>query len=102
MLQTGDSASIFSLPQLDGRHWRLEPGKPTLLVFFETDCPTCRLTIPYLNRLAQSITGGAEIIGVSQDGDVATRELVEAAPIRFPVVVDRDLRVSREYDPQAV
>src|SRR5215475_10014257 len=80
MLQPGSSVSLFSLPQLDGGDWRLERGKPSLLIFFETDCPTCQLTIPYLNRLAQALDGRAEIIGISQDGEA----------------------VSREYDPQAV
>src|SRR5262249_12148978 len=102
MLQSGGSVSFFSLPQLDGRDWRLERGIPALLVFFETDCPTCRLTIPYLNRLAQALEGKAEIVGISQDGEASTRELVEQAPIKFRVVLDRDLRVSRAYDPQAV
>src|SRR5262245_64172921 len=102
MLQPGSSVSSFSLPQFDGGDWRLELGKPSLLIFFETDCPTCQLTIPYLNRLAQAIDGKAEVVGISQDGEVATRELVEQAPIKFTVVLDRDLSVSREYDPQAV
>src|SRR5215813_8077442 len=102
MLQPGSSVSLFSLPQLDGYDWSLERGKPSLLVFFETDCPTCHLTIPYLNRLAQAIDGKAEVVGISQDCEAATRELVEQAPIKFTVVLDRDLSVSREYDPQAV
>jgi peroxiredoxin len=102
MLQSGSSAPLFSLPRLDGDDWRLEGGKPALLVFFETDCPTCRLSIPYLNRLEQALAGKAEIVGISQDGAVSTRELVAQAPIKFPVVLDRDLSVSREYGPQAV
>src|SRR5262250_1937600 len=102
MLQSGSSAPLYSLPRLDGGEWRLELGKPSLLVFFETDCPTCRLAIPYLNKLAQALDGKAEVIGISQDGVAATRELVEQAPIKFTVVLDRDLSVSREYDPQAV
>ncbi len=102
MLKPDSSAPLFSLSRLDGRDWRLERGKPALLIFFETDCPTCQLTIPYLNRLAQALDGKAEIVGISQDGEVATRELVEQTPIKFPVVLDRDLSVSREYDPQAV
>jgi peroxiredoxin len=102
MLQSGSPVTLFSLPRLDGGDWRFERGKPSLLVFFETDCPTCQLTIPYLNRLAQALDGRAEIIGISQDGEAATRELVEQAPIKFRVVLDRDLSVSREYDPQAV
>jgi peroxiredoxin len=102
MLQSGSPVTLFSLPQLDGGDWRLERGKPSLLVFFETDCPTCQLTIPYINRLAQALDGKADVIGISQDGDAATRELVERAPIKFTVVLDRDLSASREYDPQAV
>lgn len=102
MLQPGSSAPIFSLPRLDGGAWRLEQGRPSLLVFFETDCPTCQLTIPYLNRLAQALDGKAEIVGISQDGEASTRKLMEQAPIKFPVVLDRDLSVSREYDPRAV
>src|SRR5262245_46872831 len=102
MLQSGSSAPLSTLPRLDGCDWRLEQGKLSLLVFFEADCPTCHLIIPYLNRLAQTLDGKAEIVGISQDGEVATRELVEQAPIKFPVVLDRDLSVSREYDPQAV
>ncbi len=102
MLQTGSSAPIFSLHQLDEAVWRLESGRPTLLVFFETDCPTCLLLIPYLNRLAQALDGKAEIVGISQDDASSTRELIARAPIKFPVVLDRDLMVTREYDPQAV
>src|SRR5262245_58403620 len=102
MLQSGSSAPLFSLSRLDGVDWRLERGKPALLVFFETDCPTCRLAIPYLNRLAQALDGKAEIIGISQDGAAPTLELIDEAPIKFTVVMDRELSVSREYDPQAV
>src|SRR5262249_42383823 len=102
MLQSGSSAPLFSLPRLDGGDWRLQRGKSALLVFFEPDCPTCRLAIPYLNRLAQAPDGKAEIVGISQDGEASTRELIVRAPVEFPVVMDRDLNVSREYDPQAV
>jgi peroxiredoxin len=100
MLQTGDQAPRFSLEQLNGESLNFDgDGGPALLVFFETDCPTCKLTIPYLNRLAKS---NARIIGISQDSEAATRELAAQLPIEFPVVLDRDLNVSRAYDPIAV
>lgn len=102
MLRPGSQAPSFSLSELDGEVCQLGLNKPALLVFFETDCPTCQLTIPYINRLAQALDGKAEVIGISQDGEAATRELVERAPIKFTVVLDRDLSASREYDPQAV
>ena len=101
MLRPDDLAPGFSLPNLDGTVHRLEPGRPTLLVFFEADCPTCHLTIPYLNRLALRMHGSADVIGVSQDGEMETGMIVERLAINFPVLVDRELRVSRVYDPVA-
>jgi peroxiredoxin len=105
MLDAGDQAPIFSLTALDGTASRFESGpqsKLRLLVFFETDCPTCRLAIPYINRLSRELGEGSEILGISQDGEHPTRELVERAPIEFPVALDSDLRVTKLYDPVAV
>jgi peroxiredoxin len=106
MLQIGDQAPAFALPRLDGTLWQssLEAtGKPTLLVFFETDCPTCRLTLPYLNRLAGILgENKANIVGISQDSPEMTRELVEQLQLGFPILLDRDLSLSRRYDPAAV
>jgi hypothetical protein len=51
----------------------LQSGKKALLVFFETDCPTCQLALPYLNALKDSV----QVIGLSQDDEAATREFVK-------------------------
>jgi peroxiredoxin len=105
MLDAGDQAPGFSLTRLDGTTSRVENGslpKPLLLVFLETDCPTCRLTNPYLNRLFRKLGDGATILGISQDAERPTRQLVEQTPIEFPVAVDVDLSVTRLYDPVAV
>jgi peroxiredoxin len=102
MLRANDPAPGFALPLLDEQTWQLSRGRPTLLLFFETDCPTCRLTLPYLNRLARHLGENAAVIGISQDSETLTREIVEQTPITFPVALDRDLRVSRLYDPFAV
>ncbi|HKR95911.1 MAG TPA: redoxin family protein, partial [Candidatus Angelobacter sp.] len=51
----------------------LLPGRKALLVFFETDCPTCQLALPYLNNLGN---GSAQVIGLSQDNEASTREFV--------------------------
>jgi len=78
MLEAGDQAPGFSLTSLDGATFRFKGGEGylSLLVFFETDCPTCRLTIPYLNRLYREVGDTANIIGISQDSEGPTRELV--------------------------
>ncbi|MBI1789019.1 MAG: TlpA family protein disulfide reductase [Acidobacteria bacterium] len=67
-----------------------------LLFFFETDCPTCRLAAPYLNRL------GAKVTAISQDGEEATAEFVRQTGLRMRVEVDDGLRLSRRFDPEFV
>lgn len=72
---------------------------PRLLFFLQTDCPTCQLAVPYLNRIADS---GAVVTGLSQDDAEATRAFAAATAIRFAVTVDRDLAASRHHDVLAV
>jgi hypothetical protein len=67
----------------------------TLLVIFETDCPTCRLALPYLKALPN-------VIGVSQDSEEATRALVQELDLPYEVRVDRDMALSRQYNPTTV
>ncbi len=105
MLEAGNEAPRFSLNRLDGSELRFESGtqaKTSLLVFFEIDCPTCRLTIPYLNRLWREVGEGSRVLGISQDAETSTRELIEQAPIEFQVVIDSDLVITKLYDPVAV
>jgi hypothetical protein len=66
-----------------------------LLVFLQTDCPTCQLITPYLNTLAR---GGATVTGLSQDDSAATAAFIKAMGIVFPLDTDEELRESRRYD----
>ncbi len=105
MIEIDDGAPYFSLSLLDGAHWSFPEdaaGKPALFIFFETDCPTCHLTIPYINRLAQLVSESASIVGISQDGEEQTLTLVKRLPILFPVLLDTGLGVTRAFDPVAV
>jgi peroxiredoxin len=77
----------------------LQPGKKALLVFFETDCPTCQLALPYLNALNND---SIQVIGLSQDDEASTREFVRRLKIAYPVELDRGLKITRTYDPQSV
>ena len=77
-------------------------SRPTLLAFFETDCPTCQLTLPYLNQLGEVLGERANLVAVSQDSDCATEALAQSLPIEIAIHIDRGLVLSREYDPVAV
>jgi thiol-disulfide isomerase/thioredoxin len=78
---------------------RLQSGKKAIVVFFETDCPTCQLALPYLNALKND---SIQVIGLSQDDERATREFVSQLRIAYPVELDSELKISRAYDPQTV
>lgn len=90
MLEAGQAAP--SIPSLAA-------NKPALLVFFETDCPTCQLALPYLNALNGD---SVQVLGISQDAEPASREFVCQMQIAFPVEIDHGLKLSRAYDPQSV
>ena len=98
-------APPFSLRRLDGTAWNLTDetaGRPGILFFFETDCPSCRLSVPYFKRLADWLGDSAAVVGISQDPVEPTREIVSRLGMDFSVVLDTDLSVSRLYDPLAV
>jgi peroxiredoxin len=107
MLAPSESAPSFDLTRLDGEPWSLDDalGDGTVLVvFLETDCPTCRLAVPYVERLVEALgpDGIARVVAVSQDGEEESLELVEAYGVSFPVLRDADLEVSRAFDPPSV
>jgi hypothetical protein len=77
----------------------LQPGKKAVVVFFETDCPTCQLALPYLNALGND---SVQVIGLSQDDEASTREFVRQLNIDFPVKLDSGLEITRAFDPQSV
>jgi hypothetical protein len=72
----------------------LPRGKPLLLFFFETDCPTCRLAAPYIAKF------GEKALSVSQDPDPAA--FVKEAGLGPHIAIDSELKLSRLFDPQFV
>ncbi len=76
MLNVGSIAPEFSLKKI-GR-------ERVLLVFFKISCPTCQLTLPFLERLKSKVA----VVGVSQDDARSTKEFLEYFQITFPVLTD--------------
>ncbi|MGZ7061102.1 MAG: TlpA family protein disulfide reductase, partial [Candidatus Angelobacter sp.] len=91
----GAIPQVQNAPAIPG----LQSGKKALLVFFETDCPTCQLALPYLNALKQD---SIQVIGLSQDDERSTREFVNQLKLSYPVELDSGLKITRAYDPQNV
>ena len=70
----------------------------TLVVIFETDCPTCRLTFPYLNKLARA----ANVVGISQDDEASTNAFRQQLAPEFPIYPDPTFAITNAFDPMFV
>ena len=82
-------APSFSLRDLDGAARSLDSllaDGPAVLAFFKIDCPTCQLTFPYLQRMADR--GQRRIVAISQDDEEGTREFHTDFKIRLETLID--------------
>jgi hypothetical protein len=62
-----------------------------MIAVLQTDCPTCQLIIPYLNRLAAS---GVPLTGISQDAAGDTADFVRRMEVAFALDLDPGYRKS--------
>ena len=102
----GDLAPSFALSRAGGERWSSDSETargPVLLAILETDCPTCRLVVPYLKRLDETLgSNPGRVIAISQDPEDDTRQMVESLHIELPTLLDRDLEVSRLFELSSV
>ncbi len=75
-----------------------------LVNFWATWCGPCRQEMPHLNRLYEKYTrSGFVLLGVNVDDDTAQAAGVATKlGVKFPVLLDSDKRVSRQYDLNAM
>lgn len=58
---------------------------PVVLVFYKVTCPTCQMTLPYLQRLQ----GGAlRVFAICQDDAERAREFADAFEVKLPNLFD--------------
>ena len=91
----------FALPDSAGSSVRLGPRARgvTIVHFFATSCEACRDELPAFRRLVRRLAGKpVAILAVSVgDGDLRVRRFIDATPVNFPVLVDRDGAVARAW-----
>ena len=106
MLDVGERAPAFELPDLEGGRHRLADGLqqgPTLAVFWKSTCATCDLIFPYLQRLTEAYDSGRwQLLAVSQGRADESAEFARRLGLTIPVLVEGEgWPVSRQYDPEA-
>jgi peroxiredoxin len=90
MLAAGAHAPDIQLPDLNGNHFTLADALkngPVILAFFKISCPTCQMTFPFLQRLADA-SPATLLMAVSQDDAAATHEFHARFGVSMPTLLD--------------
>ncbi len=103
---TPSAAPDFSLPAREGGEVSLGAleGEVVLINFWATWCGPCREEMPLLEQIYQRYRPlGFTLLGVNveEDSEGALRWL-QQVPVSFPVLFDRESRVSKLYDVTAM
>lgn len=98
----GQAAPDFELQTIEGKSYKLSDlkGKPVMINFFATWCPPCRAEMPALQEaFAEYEAEGFIILAVNlNESDVAIRSFIERYNLTFPIIVDKQDKVSKAYD----
>jgi len=92
MLRVGDIAPDFTLVDVHGVEKTLDEllaTDPIVLAFFKVSCPTCQLTMPFLERFYSQ---RQLVYGVSQDDTRATIAFAERYRLTIPMLLDESKR----------
>ncbi len=90
-LREGQKAPAFALRGAAAEHRTLESilsQGPALVAFFKVSCPTCQLTLPFLERFHRQADGRFQVVGISQDSEQHTKAFAGEYGIGFPLLLD--------------
>jgi peroxiredoxin Q/BCP len=101
MLEVGDEAPEFELPNQDGETVTLSSlrGRPVVLYFYpKADTPGCTTQACGIrDRRADYDAAGAVVVGVSPDEPGKLRKFADKYGLDFTLVGDPDHAVSEQY-----
>jgi peroxiredoxin len=99
-------APNFTLPSRSGDKVSLADlkGKVVMLNFWASWCGPCRQEMPLLDQMHKRYSSlGFTLLGVNVEADTADAERwLEQTPVSFPVLFDRDSKVSELYEVSAM
>jgi peroxiredoxin len=101
--RAGFPAPDFTREALDGGAIALSQhrGEVVVINLWASWCRPCRIEMPVIQKVyAADRDRGLEVLAVNgtfQDGETAARHFARELGLTFPILLDRDGRVSREY-----
>jgi methylamine dehydrogenase accessory protein MauD len=101
-LRPGRKAPEFTLPDVNGREVSLRDfaGRRVLLVFMQPGCGPCNDVVPELNRLIPE-RDGVEVVIINRGDPEQNREWARSRGVRFPVLSQTGIELSRRYEAYA-
>jgi thiol-disulfide isomerase/thioredoxin len=98
---TGGATPALELSDLQGGKHRLADyrGKVVLVNFWATWCEPCRDEMPSIERLRASLEGRKfAVLAVNlAEPESRIRKFLDAVPVGFPVLLDRDSQTTRAW-----
>ena len=96
-----EPAPDFALKSMTGENLRLSEyrGEVVVLNFWSSGCGTCVLQMPTVQKLYEQYRdNGLQVLGINIDRDTRkAREMVENLDLAYPVLLDTEKSVSRQY-----
>jgi methylamine dehydrogenase accessory protein MauD len=96
-LKPGKKAPDFTLPSVAGDEVALHDfaGRKVLLVFTQSGCGPCKQIMPELNRLEGR---DLQVLVLNKGDAETTHEWADKLRLRFPVLVQHGLDISKKYE----
>jgi thiol-disulfide isomerase/thioredoxin len=98
---SGGSTPALELADLEGKKHSLADyrGKVVLVNFWATWCEPCREEMPSIERLRASLGGRPfAVLAVNlAEPESRIRKFLEAVPVGFPILLDRDTKTTRAW-----
>ncbi|RLJ70279.1 peroxiredoxin [Hydrogenivirga caldilitoris] len=103
-LKVGDRAPDFRVKSCPEGVFHLGSVKGyRLLCFYKVSCPTCQLTLPFVERMFKSYGDVISFVGVCQDGCPDAQRFARDYSLSFPQVSDEPAyEASIAYDVRVV
>lgn len=95
VLQPDAIAPDFTLHAADGSVTTLSRASaagPVLLAFYKTECPTCALAFPFVERIHEAYAArGLQVLGIAQNDAESAAAYAQERGATFPQVSDEPL-----------
>ena len=105
VVNIGQSAPSFKLPDLDGREISLEEykGKIVLLDFWATWCSPCRMTMPVVEKLSREYPDEMVVLAVNlRESKEDIEKYAFEQAISSQILLDEEGKVSSNYGAYAI